>query len=194
MNDMALTPNTGPAGGSRSQVMAGNAIKVACELLLDAMRKPDGSFRTYDEMVAEEIPPLLRQVDGHRLHPVRRKRPGQSLPHLPVRPLHAGSGSGCETGKVTVEKFTCVADCGVINNKLVVDGQILGGLVQGIGLALSEDFEDLDKHKDMISCGFPYIKNAPDNFELIYVETPRPLGPFGASGVGELPRHRPTPP
>ncbi|MGB4553387.1 MAG: molybdopterin-dependent aldehyde oxidoreductase, partial [bacterium] len=56
MNDMALTPNTGPAGGSRSQVMAGNAIKVACELLLDAMRKPDGSFRTYDEMVAEEIP------------------------------------------------------------------------------------------------------------------------------------------
>ncbi|MGB4553718.1 MAG: molybdopterin cofactor-binding domain-containing protein, partial [bacterium] len=92
-----------------------------------------------------------------------------------------------ETGKVTVEKFTCVADCGVINNKLVVDGQILGGLVQGIGLALSEDFEDLDKHKDMISCGFPYIKDAPDNFELIYVETPRPLGPFGASGVGELP-------
>ncbi|MFY9370494.1 MAG: molybdopterin-dependent aldehyde oxidoreductase [bacterium] len=188
MNDMALTPNTGPAGGSRSQVMAGNAIKVACELLLDAMRKPDGSFRTYDEMVAEEIP--LRyygkwtaidctQCDENAQgNPFPTYQYGLFMPEVEV---------DVETGKVTVEKFTCVADCGVINNKLVVDGQILGGLVQGIGLALSEDFEDLDKHKDMISCGFPYIKDAPDNFELIYVETPRPLGPFGASGVGELP-------
>jgi aldehyde oxidoreductase len=188
MNDMALTPNTGPAGGSRSQVMAGNAIKVACELLLDAMRKPDGSFRTYDEMVAEEI--SLRyygkwtaidctQCDENAQgNPFPTYQYGLFMPEVEV---------DVETGKVTVEKFTCVADCGVINNKLVVDGQILGGLVQGIGLALSEDFEDLDKHKDMISCGFPYIKNAPDNFELIYVETPRPLGPFGASGVGELP-------
>jgi aldehyde oxidoreductase len=76
---------------------------------------------------------------------------------------------------------------GVVGNKLLVDGQIYGGLVQGIGLALTEDFEDLDKHKDMISCGFPYIKDTPDSVDIIYVETPRDLGPFGASGVGEMP-------
>ena len=49
-----------------------------------------------------------------------------------------------ETGKVTVEKFTCVADVGTIMNKLLVDGSFYGGLAQGIGLALSENFEDLE--------------------------------------------------
>ena len=56
MNDTARTPNSGPSGGSRSQVMIGNAIKNGCEQLVDAMRKPDGTFRTYDEMVAEKLP------------------------------------------------------------------------------------------------------------------------------------------
>jgi aldehyde oxidoreductase len=62
-----------------------------------------------------------------------------------------------------------------------------GGMAQGIGLALTEDFEDIKKHSTMVGAGFPYIKQIPDDMELIYVETPRPEGPFGASGVGELP-------
>lgn len=56
MNDTAYTPASGPAGGSRSNVVTGNASRVAAEMLLNAMRKPDGTFRTYDEMVAENIP------------------------------------------------------------------------------------------------------------------------------------------
>ena len=75
----------------------------------------------------------------------------------------------------------------VVNNRLVVDGQNYGGLAQGVGLALSEDFEDIQKHSSLLGAGFPYIKQIPDDMELIYVETPRPEGPFGASGVGELP-------
>ncbi len=55
------------------------------------------------------------------------------------------------TGKTTVEKFTAVADVGKINNKLVVDGQMYGGIAQGIGLALSEDCEDLQKHHTLAS-------------------------------------------
>jgi hypothetical protein len=39
-----------------------------------------------------------------------------------------------------------------------VDGQIYGGVAQGIGLALSEDFEDLKKHTSLAACGFPYIE------------------------------------
>lgn len=39
----------------------------------------------------------------------------------------------------------------------------------------------------MIGAGFPYIKQIPDNMELIYVNHARPAGPKGASGVGELP-------
>jgi aldehyde oxidoreductase len=91
------------------------------------------------------------------------------------------------TGKTTVEKMTMVADPGEINNRLVVDGQIYGGMAQGIGLALTEDYEDIEKHSTMLGAGFPYIKQIPDDMEIMYVETPRPEGPFGAGGVGELP-------
>lgn len=52
---------------------------------------------------------------------------------------------------------------------------------------LPEDFEELHKHTSMVACGFPYIKDIPDDFEIIYVETPREHGPSGASGLGELP-------
>ena len=188
MNDTAITPNTGPAGGSRSQVMAGQAIKAGCELLMEAMKKPDGSFRTYEEMVEEGLP--LRYAgkwtaidctncdENAQGNPFSTYQYGVFMPEVEV---------DVNTGKVLVEKITCVADVGVVGNKLLVDGQIYGGLVQALGLALSEDFEDLDKHKDMISCGFPYIKDTPDSVDIIYVETPRDLGPFGASGVGEMP-------
>jgi aldehyde oxidoreductase len=95
------------------------------------------------------------------------------------------------TGKTEVEKMTLVADIGKVNNRLVTDGQLYGGLAQGIGLALTEDFEDIQKHSTLMGAGFPYIKNIPDNLELIYVETPREDGPFGAAGVGELPLSSP---
>jgi aldehyde oxidoreductase len=64
---------------------------------------------------------------------------------------------------------------------------LYGGIAQGIGLALTEDYEDIKKHSTMAGAGFPYIKQIPDDMELIYVETPRTDGPFGAGGVGELP-------
>ena len=55
MNDTGTSPDSGGAGGSRSQVMVGRAIIDACEKLMEAMRKADGSYRTYDEMVAEKL-------------------------------------------------------------------------------------------------------------------------------------------
>jgi aldehyde oxidoreductase len=60
-------------------------------------------------------------------------------------------------------------------------------MAQGIGLALTEDFEDLKKHSTMAGAGIPYPKDIPDNMEIIYLDHPRKLGPHGASGVGELP-------
>jgi aldehyde oxidoreductase len=79
------------------------------------------------------------------------------------------------------------ADVGKINSRLAVDGQIYGGVAQGIGLALSEDFDDLKKHTSLKACGIPYAKDVPDKIDIHYIETPRPDGPFGAAGVGELP-------
>lgn len=187
MNDTSKCPNSGPAGGSRSQVVVGQSIRVGCEELIKVMKKADGSYRTYAEMVADGIP---TKVNGKWTAPAKDcDANGQGSPMCCYMYglFMAEVAVEVATGKATVESMVCVADVGKVVNRLVVDGQIYGGLAQGIGLALSEDFEDIKKHSTLAGAGFPYIKQIPDNMEIIYVETPRPDGPFGASGVGEMP-------
>ena len=195
MNDTATCPNSGPAGGSRSNVMTGNATKVSCEMLLGAMRKPDGSYRTYQEMVDEKIP---LKYNGKwtaaacaACDPVTGQ--GNPFPVYMYEIFMPEVEVDLKTGKANVVKFTTVVDVGTIINKSVVDGQIFGGLAQGIGLALTENFEDLKKHTSLTACGLPYTKDIPDDIELIYNVTPRPNGPFGAAGVGEAPLTAPHP-
>jgi aldehyde oxidoreductase len=188
LNDTALAPVGGPAGGSRSQVVIGNAIRNACENLIEAMRKSDGSLRTYDEMVADKIP--LKAVGkwtaaiGQACDANGQGRPFSCYMYSVFM---AEVGVDMKTGKATCEGYTCIVDAGKINNKLIVDGQMYGGIAQGIGLALTEDYEDIHKHTSMIACGLPYARDIPDKFDIYYVESPREYGPFGASGVGEAP-------
>jgi aldehyde oxidoreductase len=203
-NDMAKAPNSGAAAASRSQVMVGNAIVDSCRKLLEAMRKEDGTYRTYDEMVAEGLPTLhegywkatLRNVDGEIQYCTGLDdQTGQGYPfanHM-FGVFLAEVAVDVETGKTTVQDFTLVSDVGKINNFAVVEGQLYGGIAQGIGLALTEDFDDVETHNSLISCGLPYAKDVPDNIRLIHMETPREFGPFGASGTGELPLSAPHP-
>ncbi len=196
MNDTGLTPNSGPAGGSRSNVMTGNATRVAAEMLVNAMKKPDGTYRTYEEMVAEKLP---LKYEGKWVATACSDcdmETAQGNPfsvymyciNLPVVRVEMA------TGKVKVIRFTMVSDFGTIINKSVVDGQVMGAIAQGIGLALSEDFEDLQKHTSLLKCGIPYPNDIPDDIELIYQENhPRPLGPYGAAGCGEGPLAAPHP-
>jgi aldehyde oxidoreductase len=188
LNDTGIAPNGGPSGGSRSQVVIGNAIKNGCEQLIEALRKPDGKFRTYDEMVAEKKP--LKYVGKWAASSNSNcDANGQGKPFAVYMygAFMAEVNVNTQTGKTTVEGMTAMADIGKINNKLVVDGQIYGGVAQGIGLALSEDFEDIEKHSTMLGAGIPYAKDIPDKFDIYYFENARPQGPFGAAGVGELP-------
>lgn len=192
MNDMEFTPNSGPAGGSRSNVLTGNATRVACENLIAGMKRKDGTIRTYDEMIVEKI---QTKYDGKWTAPCTAcdVTTGQGDPFSTYMygVLLSEVEVDITTGKTRVEKLTMVSDVGTIINKLVVDGQMYGGLVQGIGLALSEDFEDLKKHTTLTGCGIPKIKDVPDNIEVIYQETERPNGPYGASGAGEMPLSAP---
>ena len=193
LNDTSKTPNSGPAGGSRSQVMTGNAIRVACEQLVESMRKPEGGFYTYEEMKAEG-----RDVhqDGKWTAPVQgcgENCQGDPFACYMYGLFMAEVAVDVTTGKTKVEKMTMVADIGTVVNKLITDGQIWGGLAQGIGLALSEDYEDIKKHSTMLGAGIPYPKDIPDNMQIIYVESKRPDGPFGASGTGEIPLCGPHP-
>jgi len=203
-NDMAKAPNSGAAAASRSQVMVGNAIVDSCRKLLEAARKEDGTYRTYDEMVAEDLPTVykgywkatLRNVDGEIQHCTGMDdETGQGYPfanHM-FGVFLAEVAVDLRTGKAKVEGFTLVSDVGKINNYAVVEGQFYGGIAQGIGLALTEDFEDVEKHTNLSSCGLPYIKDVPDSIQLIHMETPREFGAFGASGAGELPLSAPHP-
>lgn len=197
MNDTKLTPNSGPAGGSRSQVMSGNACRLAAENLLAAMEKDDGTYRTYDEMKAEglETKVLGQWVATYCAdHPIdQATAQGEPFSVYMYSLFLPEVCVDTETGKVKVEKFTCVADVGTIMNKLLVDGNFYGGLAQGIGLALSEDFEDLSKHTSLKNCGIPYPNDVPDDIELHYTETYRPEGPYGAAGCGEAPLDAPHP-
>ncbi len=189
MNDTAKTPWGGPAGGSRSQLMIGNAIVNGCDQMIAAMTKPDGTFRTYDEMVAEGI--ALKYVGkwGNATTNTGCDENAQGAPFSTYMygVFLAEVAVDTRTGKTTVEGFTAMADIGKIINRATVDGQMYGGIAQGIGLALSEDFEDIEKHSTMLGAGLPFAKDIPDKFDIIYFENPRLVGPHGASGVGELP-------
>ena len=197
MNDTKYTPNSGPAGGSRSQVMSGNACRLAAENLVAAMKKEDGTYRTYDEMKAEGIETKVLGnwvCDYCATHPVdQATSQGEPFATYMYTLFLPEVCVDTQTGKVTVEKFTCVADVGTIMNKLLVDGNFYGGLAQGIGLALTEDFDDLTKHTSLKGCGIPYPKDIPDDIELHYLETPRTNGPYGAAGCGEAPLDAPHP-
>jgi len=187
LNDTSKAPNSGPAGGSRSQVVTGQAVKVACETLLAAMRKPDGSFRSYDEMKAAGVATKHRGKWTAPAKDCDAKGQGSPFSCYMYGVYLMEVAVELATGKTTVEKIAIAADIGKVNNRLLTDGQIYGGLAQGVGLALSEDYEDLKKHATLAGAGVPYVKDIPDDMEIIYVESPRAAGPFGASGVGEMP-------
>jgi aldehyde oxidoreductase len=188
MNDMTMAPNSGPSGASRQQVMTGQAIKHACEQLISAMDKGNGSFRTYGEMIAEKIPvKYVGQWTAPAVPCDLETSQGNPFSVLQYGVFLAEVEVDTETGKTKVVKMTLAADVGKIASRLAVDGQLYGGIAQGIGLALSEDFEDIKKHSTLTGAGFPFIDSIPDDIELLYQETPRPHGPFGAGGCGELP-------
>ena len=93
-----------------------------------------------------------------------------------------------ETGEPRLLKMIAVDDCGNVINPLIVDGQIHGGLAQGIGQAM---FEELiyDEQGQPVSASFleyvmPRAADLP-RFELERTVTPTPLNPMGAKGIGE---------
>jgi aldehyde oxidoreductase len=185
--DTELTPNSGPASGSRSQVMVGGAIKSACDKLLAAAQKDDGSYMDFTELAATGNPTRYDATYSIVGKP-SDSRTGQGEPFgvYMYGVVMAEVTVEIATGKTAVDKITNLLDIGKINNRLLVDGQNYGGIAQGIGLALSEDFEDIQKHATMKGGGFPYIKDIPDDIELIYFEEERQHGAFGAGGTGEI--------
>ena len=93
-----------------------------------------------------------------------------------------------QTGDVRLVRHIAIDDCGRILNPMLVDGQVGGGLGQGIAQALYEEVR-YDESGNPISgnlatYGMPAASELP-RFEIGHTETPTPLNPLGAKGIGE---------
>lgn len=189
-NDTATCPPSGGAYSSRSHVMIGNAIIDAAEKLMNAMKKSDGSYRSYDEMKNEKIPVRWRgisdltELGNYDMDP--NDGQGWPVPMFTYAVFLAEVEVNVVTGVTRVISMSMEGDIGVIGNIQTIEGQAYGGLAQGIGLALSEDFEDIHKHSTLLGAGVPTIDKVPDDLYVHHVETPRNNGPQGSSGAAEL--------
>src|SRR5436190_13473782 len=93
-----------------------------------------------------------------------------------------------ETAQVEIKRYVVVHDCGRVINPMIVEGQIHGGVAHGIGNAFYEQLV-YDEEGQLLNASFmdyllPTATDVP-NVETTHRETPSPLNPVGAKGVGE---------
>jgi len=94
-----------------------------------------------------------------------------------------------ETGAITLLKYLALQDAGRLINPMIVDGQIKGGIVHGISNAMFERIVYDDSGQPLTTNFADYLlPTATDlpTIETLYTETPSPLNPLGAKGVGEV--------
>jgi CO/xanthine dehydrogenase Mo-binding subunit len=93
-----------------------------------------------------------------------------------------------ETATIDIRRYVVVHDCGRVINPLVLDGQIHGGVAQGIGNAFYEKLV-YDENGQLLTASFmdyllPTALDVP-HIETAHLETPSPLNPLGVKGAGE---------
>ena len=93
-----------------------------------------------------------------------------------------------ETGAIALKRYVAVDDCGKIINPLIVDGQVHGGVAQGLGQALWEQavYDDTGQliTGELMDYAIPKASSMPW-LETSHTETPSPVNPLGVKGVGE---------
>jgi carbon-monoxide dehydrogenase large subunit len=92
------------------------------------------------------------------------------------------------SGEIKIEQYVVAHDCGVVINPMLVEGQIVGGSVQGLGGALCEEFV-YDQQGQLLTgslmdYALPRASDSP-GMRLLHQESPSPLNPLGVKGVGE---------
>jgi carbon-monoxide dehydrogenase large subunit len=210
--DTAMTPYSTGAWGSRMMVMAGGAVATACEALVERARAI-GAHLLQAELaeVRFENGRVIGPNGDLALSEIARvwyRRP-QDLPagvhggglevtagYKPVRDSGTFSYAAHavtlavdpELGAVEILDYVIVEDGGVLVNPMVVDGQILGGLAQGIGTALLEEMPFDASGQPLASTLADYLLPGAaevPNPRIDHMETPSPYTRFGVKGIGE---------
>jgi CO/xanthine dehydrogenase Mo-binding subunit len=195
-------------GGSRTTFATGMAVTRAAEKVVEDLKRraaltwdvpieqvawQDGAALCLD--ASKDVKPLsLKAIAG------RSGRTGGPISaEVSLNAQGAGPGFAVhlcdveidrETGHVTIVRYTAAQDVGRAIHPSYVEGQIQGGVAQGVGWALNEEYV-YDAEGRMENAGFldyrvPVASDLP-MIEAIMIEVPNPRHPFGAKGVGEVP-------
>ena len=207
MGDTDRTADAGKTSASRQTFVSGKASQLAGENLRDQILRmtnasPDARFdfgnaeiRVVDrgvehvvaleELAVDESGDVLLGIGSFDPPTTALDQHGQGR-------LHAAYGFACQIaevdvdtglGTVKVRRLVAAHDVGRAVNPTQVEGQIHGGIAQGIGLALMEEYVP-GRTENLHDYLIPTFGDMPE-IETILIEDPHPLGPYGAKGVGE---------
>ena len=201
--DTDEVPSGGLTVGSRSVQVAGSSLVVAAGKLLDAAREraanlleaavddvvldtDSGTFHVAGSSVPAVTWADVARSDGEALVGLSDFKAAQ--PTFPFGAHVAVVDVDIETGQVVVRRIIAVDDAGTLLNPLIVDGQIHGGIGQGVAQALMEWMQYDDDGNPVTSnfADYPVISAAElPSYELVHMETPTWVNPLGAKGAGE---------
>ncbi|ETX29746.1 xanthine dehydrogenase family protein molybdopterin-binding subunit [Roseivivax isoporae] len=210
--DTANTPMGMGTYGSRSIAVGGSAMVRATEKIINKMKKiaahlmeaaesdielRDGTFSVAgtDKSVAWGDVTLAAYVPHN--YPLEDIEPGleETAFYDPANFTYPAGAYACEvevdpeTGRVTIARFTTADDFGNVMNPMIVDGQVHGGLAQGIGQALLEN-ASYDENGQLLSASYmDYAMPRADDVPFFSVDhsngTPCTHNPLGVKGCGE---------
>jgi CO/xanthine dehydrogenase Mo-binding subunit len=176
----------GSASASRLTWIVGGAVQAACRAVAGELAAlPEGGVveaeRTYRHAPTEPMDPVTGQGDSHAGFAF--------VAHRAVVDVDV------ELGLARVVELACAQDVGLAVNPLALEGQMHGGSIQGLGLALTEELVTEDGVVTTLGFGgyrIPTAMDAPP-VPTIVLELGNPDAPYGLRGVGEMPSISSTP-
>ena len=176
----------GAAAASRLAWMVGGAVQEACRALADVVAElPEGGVveaeRTYRHAPTRPLDPVTGQGDSHAGFAF--------VAHRAVVDVDV------ELGLARVVELACAQDVGRAVNPLALEGQLHGGSIQGLGLALTEELLIEDGVVTADGFGSYRIPTTMDAAPVptVILELGNPATPYGIRGAGELPSISSTP-
>ncbi|WP_424814818.1 molybdopterin-dependent oxidoreductase [Roseococcus sp. YIM B11640] len=188
--DTASTLDAGKTSASRQTFVSGRAAQAAAADLREKILRGSNARLGWDGALTLDGMPFrpAARIEGHgRFDPptVPLDENGQGIPYA----TYGFAAQLCalsvdvKLGTVKLERFVAAHDVGRAINPTLVEGQIHGGIAQGIGLALMEEYIP-GRTENLHDYLIPSFGDVPP-IECILIEEREPLGPFGAKGVGE---------
>jgi xanthine dehydrogenase D subunit len=179
--------SAGSSSASRQTYMTGGAVKAACEAVREELERRGGSL---DEPIE-----ATREYHHRPTFPLDDRGQGDAHVTFAFAAHRAVVDVDTELGLVRVVEIATAQDVGKALNPQAVEGQIEGGIAQGLGLALMEEIQVVDgevRNASFTDYLIPTVLDMPP-VELDVLELADPEAPYGLRGVGEPPTISSTP-